>query len=80
MQFKLLLWGPARGNPVVSVSDSRSGGCEFQTRMRRNFLPAYFRLSLLLKACEKGSQWFWKEISFSSEKARKHMCVADPSC
>ena len=27
------------------------------------FFPAYFCLSPLLKACEKSSQWLWKESS-----------------
>ena len=49
---------PRPGGSVVSVSDSWLGGCEFDPRLRRLFFPAHFRLS---EACEKSSQWLWKE-------------------
>ena len=41
----------------------RPGGCEFDTRLRRTFFPAYFHLSPLTsaEACEKSSRWLWKE-------------------
>ena len=42
-----------RGGSVVSVSDSRPGGCEFDPWLRRTFFTAYFRLSLLQKHSRK---------------------------
>ena len=40
---------PRPGGSVVSVSDSRPGGYEFDPRLRRLFFPAYFRLPPLQK-------------------------------
>ena len=56
------------------MSDSWPGGCEFETLFKRNFFPAYFRLSPLLKHVRKvvngfGKYW-WK-------KAKKHMSFTD---
>ena len=49
---------------VLRLSDSWPGGCELKIRLRWTFIPAYFRLSPLLKACVKSSWWLWKESSF----------------
>ena len=38
---------------MVSQSDSRPGGCEFDPGLRRLFFPAYFRLSPLQKHVRK---------------------------
>ena len=51
---------------MVSMSDSRHGGCEFEMGLRQYFFPAYFCLSSLQKHCEKSSSWFWKEICVST--------------
>ena len=48
------------------VSDSGPGGCEFETRLRRNFFPAYFRLFISAEACEKSSRRLWKENCVST--------------
>ena len=65
---------------MVSVSDSWPGGFEFDTRLRRNFFPAYFRLSPLLRHVKKSSPCLWKEscvITDQYEKSRKQTCVTD---
>ena len=62
----LLGVSPYLGSSVVSVSDSWPGGSGFETRLRLTFFPTYFRLSPLLKACEKSSRWLWKERSVST--------------
>ena len=64
---------------MVSVSDTRPGGCEFNLRLRRTFFPAYFRLSPLQKHVRKVVGGFGKKscVSTGVEKARKHMCVTD---
>ena len=36
------------GSVVSMIHDLWSGGCEFETRFRRPFFPAYFSLSLQL--------------------------------
>ena len=38
------------------------GGCEFKTRLRRTFFPAYFRLSPLLKHLRKVVGGFGKKV------------------
>ena len=70
---------PRQGSSVVSVSDSRPGGCEFDPRLRRTFLSCVFSPLTSAEACEKGTRWFWKEklCSYWCEKARKHICVTD---
>ena len=69
---------PRLGGSVVSVSDSRPGGCEFDPRLRRLFFPAYFRLSPLQKHVRKVVRGFGKKSGVSTgEKARKHICVTD---
>ena len=50
------------GGSVVSVSDSRPGGCEFETQLRRTFFPAYFCLSPLLKHERKVVGGFGKKV------------------
>ena len=53
---------PFLGGSVVSMSDSWSGGYEFETRLRRNFFSAYFRLSPLLKHVKKVVGGFGKKF------------------
>ena len=75
-----LLIVPSPGGSVVSVRDSRLGGCEFETRLRRTFFPTYFRLSPLLKLkhVRKVVGGFGKKVvSHWCEKARKNTCVTD---
>ena len=44
-----------------------------------NFLSGVFLPLTSAKACEKSSQWLWKEklCQYWCQKARKHMCVTD---
>ena len=71
--FILFLWwynlycifvtgGPRPGGSVVGVSDSWPSGCEFETRLRRTFFPAYFYLSPLLKHVRKVVGGFGKKV------------------
>ena len=53
---------PRRGGSVVSVSDSCSAGCEFETWLRRTFFPAYFCLSPLQKHVRKVVGGFGKKF------------------
>ena len=55
-------WKPRSGCSVVSVSDTWPGGCEFDTRLRRTFFPAYFRPSPLLKHVRKVVGGFGKKV------------------
>ena len=50
----------------VSVSDSRPGGCEFDSQLRRLFFPAYFRFSPLQKHVRKVVGGFGKKCCFST--------------
>ena len=61
---------PRPGGLVVSVSDSRPGGCEFDPRLRQTFFPAYFRLSPLQKHVRKAVDGFGKK-SYVSTGMRK---------
>ena len=51
---------------VVSVLDSRPGGCEFDPQLRRLFFPAYFCLSPLQKHVRKVAGGFGKESCVST--------------
>ena len=63
-QILLCLTMAAPGWLGGELSDSLPGCCEFETRLKRAFFPAYFRLSSLLKHdCEKFSRRLWKERS-----------------
>ena len=53
---------PRPGGSVVSVSDSWPSGCEFETLLRRNIIPAFFRLSHLLKYVRKVVGGFGKKF------------------
>ena len=57
---------PRLGGSVVSVSDLRPGGCEFDPRLRQLFFPAYFRLSTLQKHVRKVVGGFGKESCVST--------------
>ena len=57
---------PRPGGSVVSVADSRPGGCEFDSPLRRLFFPAYFRLSPLQKHVRKVVGGFGKKSSVSN--------------
>ena len=61
---------------MVSVSDSRPGGCEFDPGLRRLFFPAYFRLSSLQKYVRKVVGGFGKKSCVSTGvkgPVRKHI-------
>ena len=61
---------PHLGGSVVSLSDSRPGGREFDPRLRRLFFPACFHLSPLQKHVRKVVGGFGK-ISCVSTGVRK---------
>ena len=61
---------PRPGGSVVSVSDSRPGGCEFDPRLSPTFFPAYFRLLPLQKHVRKVVGGFGKK-SCDSTGTRK---------
>ena len=65
------------GGSVVSVSDPRPGGCEFDPRLRRTFFAVYFRLWPLQKHVRKVVGGFGKKscVSTGVRKPGKHMCV-----
>ena len=64
------------GGSVVTVSDSRPGGCEFYPRLKQTFFPAYFCLSPLQKHVRKVVGGFGKKNCVSTGvKARKHLCI-----
>ena len=50
------------GGSVVSVSDPLPAGCELDTQLRGTFIPAYFRLSPLLKYVRKVVGGFGKKV------------------
>ena len=52
---------PRPNGSMVGVSDSWPSGCEFDTKSRRNFFPAYFRFSPLLKHVRKVVGGFGKK-------------------
>ena len=59
---------------MVSVSDSRRGGCEFDMRLRRTFFLAYFCFSPL-KHVRNGIGGFGKKIMLAlvSESQEAHV-------
>ena len=69
---------PRPGGSVMRVSDSLPDGCEFETRLGRNFFPAYFLLSPLLKHV-KSCRWLWKEIRVSTGVRKSGNTCASPS-
>ena len=64
---------------VVSVSDSRPGGCEFDPRLRRLFFPAYFRLSPLQKHVRKVVGGFGKKSCVSTGVRKPGNTYASPT-
>ena len=66
---------PARVAQWWAVSDLWPGGCEFDTRLRQTFCPAYFRLSPLLKPVRKVVGGFEKKVVLAlvSESHETHM-------
>ena len=58
---------PRAGGSVVSVSDSRPGGCEFNPGLSRLFFLVYFRLSPLQKHVRKVVGGFGKKSCVSTE-------------
>ena len=70
---------PRPDGSVVSVSDSRPGSCEFETRLKRNFLPAYFRLSPLLKHVRKAVGGFGKKSCVSTGVSKPGNTCASPT-
>ena len=67
------------GGSVVSVSDSRPGGCEFDPRLRRLFFPAYFRLSPLQKDVRKVVGGFGKKSCVSTGMRKPGNTCASPT-
>ena len=66
------------GGSVVSMSDSKSGGCEFDPHLRRLFFLAYFRLSPLQKHVRKVVSGFGKKTSVSTGVRKPgNTCVTD---
>ena len=72
---------PHPGGSVVSVSDSWPGGCEFDTRIRRAFFPAYFCLSHL-KHVRKVDGDFGKKVVLVLvwESQETHVRHQPPCC
>ena len=70
---------PHPGGSVVSVSDSRPGGCEFDLRLRRLFFPAYFRLSPLQKHVRKVVGGFGKKSCVSTGERKPGNTCASPT-
>ena len=64
---------------MVSVSDSRPGGCEFDPRLRRTFIPAYFRLSPLQKHVRKAVDGFGKKGCVSTGVRKPGNTFASPT-
>ena len=70
--------------PPVWLSGERDGswpgGCEFDSRLRRIFFPAYFRLSAPQKHARKVVGGIGNKICVSTgyEKAMKHTCASPP--
>ena len=62
LTYPRLNFQPRPGGSVVSVSDLWPGGCELETRLSRNFFPAYFRLSPLPKHVRKVADGFGKKF------------------
>ena len=58
-----------------SVSDLWPVCCEVWSLVEANFLSGVYSSRTSAEACEKSSQWLWKEKL--CEKARKHVCVTD---
>ena len=66
------------GGSVVSVSDSRPGGCEFDPRLKRTFFLANFRISLLQKHVRKAVGGFGKKNCVSTGVRKPgNTCVTD---
>ena len=51
---------------MVSVSDPRTSGCVFDTRLRRTFFCGVFSPLTSAEACEKSSRWLWKDSCVST--------------
>ena len=62
--FKPLV--PRPGGSVVSMSDSRPGGCEFDPWLSRTFFLVYFRLFPLQKHVKKVVGGFGKKSCVST--------------
>ena len=60
---------------MVSISDSRPGGCEFDNRLKQTFFVAYFRLSPL-KHVRKVVDGFGKKVVqvLVGESQETHVC------
>ena len=76
----IIRYGNSRlGGSVVSVSDSRPGGCEFDPRLRRLFFPAYFCLSPLQKYVRKVVGGFGKKSCVSTGVGQPGNTYASPT-
>ena len=73
-----LRYQPRPDGSMVSVSDSRPGGCEFDPRLRRLFFPAYFRFSPLQKYVRKVVGGFGQKSCVSTGVRKPgNTCVTD---
>ena len=70
---------PCLGGSVVSVSDSRPGGCEFDPCLRRLFFQVYFRLSPLQKHVRKVVGGFGKKNCVSTGVRKPGNTYASPT-
>ena len=69
---------PRPGGSVVSVSDSRPDGCEFDSRLMWLFFSEYFRLSPLQKHVRKEVGGFGKKSCVSTGMRKSgNMYVTD---
>ena len=70
---------PTPDGSVVSLSNSRPRGCEFDPPLRRTFFPAYFRLSPLQKHVRKAVSGFGKKSCVSTGVREPGNTCASPT-
>ena len=70
---------PCPGGSVLSVSDSRPGGCEFEPRLRRLLFPAYFRLSPLQEHVRKVVGGFGRKSCVSTDVRKPGNTYTSPT-
>ena len=74
-----MISSPPPGGSVVSVSDSKPGGCEFDPWLRRLFFPTYFRPSPLQKHVRKVVGGFGKKSCVSTGVRKPENTYASPT-
>ena len=70
---------PRPDGSVVSVSDSRPGGCEFDPQLTRTCFLAYFRLSPLQKHVRKVAGGFGKKSCVTTSVRKPGNTCASPT-